>query len=503
MTYHNPIIPGFHPDPSAIRVKDTYYLVTSSFNYFPGVPLFESRDLLNWHQIGHVLTRASQLPLAGSNTHGGIYAPTLRYHAGRFYMVTTNVDHGGNFYVWTDDIHGEWSEPIPVEQGGIDPSLYFEGDTAYFMSNGDDDAGKHGITQCEIDIATGKKLTPSRVIWTGAGGRYLEGPHLYRKDGWYYLIASEGGTEYGHMLVYARGKTPYGPFENFPGNPVLTNRNLGGYQIQGTGHADLVDDGHGNWFLVHLAFRQLDRWTQHHTLGREVYLTPAKFDEAGWFTAGEDGTTRLAMSAKSLADVKQAPAHDLTFANTQMGREWVTLRDPQQEHYAFDGTTLGLRPNGFALEEPAESPTALMIRQAHLNVTVSVRVETVKNLVGLTAYMENDQHYDIVVWQADEALHVARRLRVGPALALDHELTLPLQPVTLIMEADPDAYHLVVESGGQRHDLGSAQARFLSSEVAVNFTGVMFGLFAEDNWHTPQWNTLTDFQYHITEANHE
>lgn len=217
MAYHNPIIPGFHPDPSTIRVKDTYYLVTSSFNYFPGVPLFESHDLLNWHQIGHVLTRDSQLPLFGSETHLGIYAPTLRYHKGRYYMVTTNLDHGGNFYVWTDDIHGEWSDPIPVDQGGSDPSLYFEGDKTYFMSTGGAADDQKGITQCEIDIATGKKLTPSRVIWTGTGGRFLEGPHLYKKDGWYYLIGSEGGTEYGHMLVSARGKTPNGPFENFPG----------------------------------------------------------------------------------------------------------------------------------------------------------------------------------------------------------------------------------------------------------------------------------------------
>jgi Beta-xylosidase len=142
MKYSNPVVPGFFPDPSVCRVDDTYYLVCSSFNYFPGVPLFESKDLVNWSPIGHVLTRKSQLDLTDSPTNGGIYAPTIRYHQGRFYMVTTNVDHGGNFYVWTDDIYGEWSEPIWVDQDGIDPSFYFEGDTAYFMSNGTDDEGK-------------------------------------------------------------------------------------------------------------------------------------------------------------------------------------------------------------------------------------------------------------------------------------------------------------------------------------------------------------------------
>ena len=148
MKYTNPVISGFYPDPSVCRVGDTYYMVCSSFELFPGVPLFESRDLVNWTQIGHVLTRDSQLPLAGANTVGGIYAPTIRYNNGRFYMVTTNVSHGGHFYVWTDDIHGEWSEPIWVDQEGIDPSLFFEDGKAYFMSNGSDADGKSAVLQC-------------------------------------------------------------------------------------------------------------------------------------------------------------------------------------------------------------------------------------------------------------------------------------------------------------------------------------------------------------------
>ncbi|MFD1430864.1 glycoside hydrolase family 43 protein [Lacticaseibacillus mingshuiensis] len=498
--YKNPVIPGFHPDPSVVRVGDHYYLVTSSFNFFPGVPLFESTDLVNWTQIGHVLTRPSQLQLDGANTHGGIYAPTLRYNNGRFYMVTTNVNHGGNFYVWTDDIHGEWSDPIFVEQGGIDPSLYFENGTAYFMSNGDDDAGRHGITQCEIDIATGKKLTPATVIWTGAGGRYLEGPHLYKKENWYYLIASEGGTEYGHMLVYARGKTPNGPFENFSGNPVLTNRDLGGYQIQGCGHADLVDDGHGNWYLVHLAFRMLDQWIQHHTLGREVYLVPVAFDDDGWFTAGDHGTTRLEMTAPGLNEVAQTPAQDLSFANTALGQQWVTLREPEPANYAFGENRVALRPNGLTLEETSGSPTALMLRQDQFNLDVHVTIAKPHNLVGLAAYMENDQHYDVVVWPENRQAHAARRLRIGPAVTLDHQLTLPAGPVTLGVRTTNYQYAFYVSAGGQQFDLGEAAAQFLSSEVAVNFTGVMLALFTESHGEAPAWNELSDFSYQLMEA---
>lgn len=175
---------------------------------------------------------------------------------------------------------------------GIDPSFYFEGDLTYFMSNGTDDTGRNSIFQCEIDIETGEKLTPSRVIWHGTGGRYLESPHLYKINDLYYLMAAEGGTEYGHMIVYARGNSPYGPFEAYPNNPVLTNRNLGGYEIQGVGHGDLIQDHDGNWWIVHLGFRQIGRWVLHHHLGREVFLMPVTFHEDHWFTVGDDGTTQ-------------------------------------------------------------------------------------------------------------------------------------------------------------------------------------------------------------------
>ncbi|WP_225046586.1 glycoside hydrolase family 43 protein [Lacticaseibacillus kribbianus] len=495
MTYRNPVVPGFYPDPSAIRVGDTYYLVNSSFNYFPGVPLFESHDLVNWTQIGHVLTRPSQLPLKGAGTGGGIYAPTLRYNDGRFYMVTTNVSFGGNFYVYTDDIHGEWSDPIAVEQGGIDPSLYFEDGHAYFMSNGDDDEGNHGITQCEIDIATGKKLTPSKVIWTGAGGRYLEGPHLYKVDGSYYLLASEGGTEYGHMMVYARGDNPFGPFTNYAGNPVLTNRNLGGYQIQGTGHADLVDDGHGHWFLIHLAFRQLDRWIQHHTLGRETYLTPVQFGADGWFTAGDHGTTRAVMSAPGLENVVQKPRLlPLSFHNTAIGREWVTLREPDSARYCFDQDVLALRPNQYGLEEREVSPTALFMRQRAFFSTVRVTVDVTANAAGLAAYMTEDLHYDAIVERVEDQVKVARRLRVGPATTTDHVHVLPAGPVTLILETTNYQYHFYAEADGERFDLGEADAHYLSSENAGNFTGVMLGLFTEQTDEPDaDWIKFSDF----------
>ena len=176
----NPVIPGFHPDPSVCRVGDKFYLVNSSFQYFPGVPIFESTDMQHWTQIGNVLDRQSQLPLKGASSWLGIYAPTIRYNNGIYYMITTNVGNGGNFMVSASDPRGPWSEPMWLEQQSIDPSLYFENDVCYMVSNPD-----NTIMLCEIDPRTGGQLTESKPIWRGTGGRYPEGPHIYKKDGYY------------------------------------------------------------------------------------------------------------------------------------------------------------------------------------------------------------------------------------------------------------------------------------------------------------------------------
>ncbi|MBR3630544.1 MAG: family 43 glycosylhydrolase, partial [Oscillospiraceae bacterium] len=399
---------------------------------------------------------------------------------GRFYMVTTNVTAGGNFYVWTDDIHGEWSDPVFVEQDGIDPSLFFEDGKAYFMSNGTDESGEQGIVQCRIDIATGKKLTPAKCIWKGAGGRFLESPHLYHIGQYYYLMASEGGTEYGHMVVYARGTSPDGPFENYPLNPVLTNRNLGGYQLQGCGHADLVEDTAGNWWMVHLGFRQLNEWVMHHITGREVYLAPVTFDENGWFTAGVDGTNRLWVETARIPDsVVQEPLRKLTFANTRYGVEWCCMQNPQTENYDLTPERFRLRSNGLTLDDPAKAPTFLGIRQQEMAAEIAVNVQVPAGEAGLTCYMTPEQHYEIGVRRTAGGLVAFRRLRVGDLCVTADETPLSSSPVRLVIEASAFAYSFRAEANGQTYFLGSAQTKYLSTEVAGNFTGVMFGLYAQ------------------------
>lgn len=486
MKYKNPIIPGFFPDPSVCRVNDTYYLVCSSFHYFPGVPLFKSTDLINWAFIGNVLTRESQLPLKKAGSSSGIFAPTIRYNDGRFYMVTTNVTEGGNFYVYTDDINGEWSDPIFVEQDGIDPSLYFENGKAFFMSNGRDDKGVSGITQCEINMETGRKLTSSQSIWQGAGGRFLESPHLYKINDEYYLMASEGGTEYGHMVVYAKGKTPYGPFEAYQNNPVLTNRNMGGYEIQGCGHADLIDDTNGNWWMIHLGFRQLGQWAMHHITGREVYLVPVVFYENGWFTAGDNGVTREFFETDYISnEVVQKSVPDFTFENTKVGIEWCFMRNPIMENYKFADNKFFLKGTNLTLSDYEGSPTFVAIRQCEMNLSISCDVALEDCEAGLSMYMGSDQHYDLALRKTEDGFEFLKRLCIGDIIFEDKITKIPSNDeklsVKLMIEATNFNYYFKVVYGETEYDLGSAQTKYLSSEIAGNFTGVIIGLYAQGN----------------------
>lgn len=479
MKYNNPVIKGFYPDPSICKVDDTYYLVCSSFQYFPGVPLFESKDLLNWTQIGHCLTRKSQIRLETVGSSGGVFAPTIRYNNGRFYMTTTNDTTRQNFYIWTDDIYGEWSEPIIVDQGGIDPDLYFEDGKAFFMSNGTDDEGIGGIVQCEIDIETGRKKTPSRSIWQGSGGRYLESPHLYKINGYYYLMASEGGTEYGHMVTYARGDSPSGPFEPYAKNPVLTNRNLGGYELQGVGHGDLIQDQEGNWWIFHLGFRQSGQWLTYHHLGREVFLTPVNFDEEGWFTAGHEGTTLMSFDTDRISDIViQQEKKSYTFENTDWNLDWCYLRHPKTENYLLEQGNLKLKGTEVTLDVPA-SPTFIGLRQKDFDATISVDVSLTNGEAGITIYMDEQHHYDLAIRKEQSGYKVIERLNIGDIKSVENEVELGSDHhATLVIQASHERYSFLIHADGKDILLGTAQTKYLSSEVAGGFTGVLIGLYA-------------------------
>ncbi len=476
MKYKNPIVRGMYPDPSVCRAGDKYYMVCSTFQYFPGVPLFESEDMVNWKQIGHCLTGTSQLELKGAQTISGIYAPTIRYNNGRFYMVTTNVSIDKNFYVYTDDIYGEWSEPVYVEQGGIDPSLYFEGDRSFFISNGEDGKGVNCIRMCEIDIETGRKLSETRPLWYGSGGRYIEAPHLYKFGKYYYILDAEGGTEYGHMVNYARSENMWGPFEPCPENPVLTNRNLGGYQLQGTGHGDVIEDRNGNWWFIHLAFRQIDRWQPYHHLGREVCLVPVEWRD-GWFYMG-NGTAALEYELPDIKGTQNALSFRKTFADLSLKTDWCFLREYRAKQYEFGRDYLKIKASAddiFGLGYPSFAA----VRQSEFQMEIQCRIENRCKEAGITLYMDERHHYDVYL---NNDSCVVLRYTIGCVSKEMQSVQMQENHAVIKIVADALGYRFyIMENDAEKTELGYADTRYLSSEVASGFTGVMIGLYAVDD----------------------
>ena len=347
------------------------------------------------------------------------------------------------------------------------------------------DDGVEGITQCEIDIETGEKLTPSRCIYKGAGGRYLESPHLYKINGTYYMMVAEGGTEYGHMVVYAKGEHVYGPFENYPHNPVLTNRNLGGYQIQGCGHADIVEDEQGNFWMVHLAFRQIDQWLPFHITGREVYLVPMNFREDGWFEAGVDGITPLIVETDRIDEkVVQSKQKEYTFENTTVGIDWCCLRNPNRENYQCNHSQFDLYGTKYTLEEAVESPTFIALRQKEMEGVVTCCLALAEGEAGISFYMNEEHHYDLGLRKvADESYEIVKRSSIGGVVC--EQVIIPLtnwtneEKIQLSVRLDPDYYQFKASDGKKIYDLGILKTRYLSSEVTCGFTGVMIGLYAQ------------------------
>lgn len=289
----NPILRGMYPDPSICRVENRYYLANSTFTYVPGVPVFESEDLYNWKQIGNILDREEQLDLDGLEVSSGIFAPTLRYHKGTFYMITTNAGRGGTFYVTAKKPEGPWSAPVFLpEAEGIDPSLFFEDDKCFYIGQRfKKDAKYYGDCEIwiqELDLERGRLVGEAYAVWDGAAKNAIwpEGPHLYKKDEWYYLMIAEGGTAHEHSVSVARSRKIFGPYESCKNNPVFTHRHLGKkYPIQNIGHADLVETKEGDWFAVMLGTRMLNGRC---ALGRETFLVPVIWED-DWpvFYAGE------------------------------------------------------------------------------------------------------------------------------------------------------------------------------------------------------------------------
>lgn len=495
MKYINPIIRGFYPDPSVCRDDNYFYLVCSSFQFFPALPLFKSRDMIHWEQIGHCITRKSQLDLSGCGASQGLFAPTIRYNKGRFYVVVTDVSGGGNFYIYTDDINGEWSDPIKVSRGGIDPSLLFDGDKTYFISNGEDDYGENGVSLCEIDIEAGKVISPCKCITKGTGGRFIEAPHLYHIGEYYYLLVAEGGTEYGHTECLFRSKEPFGEYESCPYNPILTNRHLGGYLIQGAGHADIVCGDDGRWWMVNLAFRQINEWRQFHHLGREVFLEPLYWQEDGWFKVGADGTSRIEFDADENCCTFSPNPSPYPKEKWSINKKTACyIRCPNYENYNIQENKVMLKGTKEKLSGKG-NVTFMGDRQHEFDCTAEIQVNGgslgEKTVCGLTAYMDERNHFDITVQREENRFKIKGIINMGGTALCTKEIVTEKEDITLKISAKSHWYDLLaLNINGEWENLGGMESKYLSSEVCEGFTGVIIGVFCEDCCDNPHFTEI-------------
>ncbi|HVJ37557.1 MAG TPA: glycoside hydrolase family 43 protein, partial [Stenotrophomonas sp.] len=310
--YRNPVLTGFFPDPAVTRVGDRYYLVNSTFTYFPGIPVFESEDLVHWRLLGHAIDRPGQLDFRGLGTSRGVFAPSIAHHDGTFYIFNTAVDNGGNYYLTAKNPAGPWSDPVWLrEVDGIDPSLFIDEDGSAFLLNNGPPQGKpryeghRAIWIQAFDLKSGQPTGPRKVLVDGGvdpskNPIWIEGPHIYRHDGWYYLSCAEGGTSTQHSQVVLRARSPWGPFKPYEHNPILTQRSLPPereHPIANAGHADLVQGKDGSWWAIFLASRIYGQG--HYQTGRETFLLPVQWRD-GWPVILDEG--------KVIPQVAQAPA---------------------------------------------------------------------------------------------------------------------------------------------------------------------------------------------------
>lgn len=398
----NPIMPGFYPDPSICAVGGDYYLVNSTFAYFPGLPVMHSRDLCHWEQLGNALDRPSQLPLKGAGHSAGLFAPAIRYHEGTFYLICTNVSGGGNFLVTARNPEGPWSEPYFIRGAeGIDPCLFFDDDgKCYYIGTRPNRQGcRYNGDWCiwiqELNLERMELAGEAKDVWNGALRDVIwpEGPHLYKKDGYYYILHAEGGTGPDHAVTVCRSRNIWGPYENNPCNPILTHRHLGkDYPIRYVGHGDIIQTPRGEWYMVMLAVRPKKGYT---TMGRETFLARVVW-ENGWPVVNPGAgmlTDQVEIDLPQWDPWKEEesftcrsgfrncrPASSRTYDFTRekrerLGDEFLFLRNPDRDMYSLEeGEGLRLKFGAASLKE-TESPSFAGIRQQHHSFQAKVCVD--------------------------------------------------------------------------------------------------------------------------------
>jgi xylan 1,4-beta-xylosidase len=511
--FTNPILAGFHPDPSICRVGSDYYLVNSTFAYFPGIPIFHSKDLVNWRLIGHVLDRAEQLDLEGFGVSRGIFAPAIRHHDGIYYVTCTLVDGGGNFVVTAKDPGGPWSNPVWIPQiNGIDPSLFFDNDgQAYIVYNSiapdnhplynghrtirmyQFDKKELRVVGEEIILVNGGTDLSKRPIW-------IEGPHIFRKDGYYYLIAAEGGTSEQHSEVVFRSENVIGPYVSYECNPILTQRQLDPRRenpITCTGHADFTMTESGDWWAVFLGCRPYPPGEENnYNTGRETFLAPVKWLD-GWPVINPDQEKvqyhypfPIKVTKKNPVDIPYSGNFKIKddFDVEQLHSAWIFLRTPHSRWYRLDDRrgflALQLRPESCA---DSGNPSFIGHRQQHLYGSVRAAIEFVpgseSEKAGLLIF-QNEQHYYFLCKSLEQNKPVVQLYKSGNPLELlasrkiDDNFAQREILLKITAAGAKYSFHYAFKLGEWILLKDNVDARFLSTRVAGGFVGCVYALYA-------------------------
>jgi xylan 1,4-beta-xylosidase len=505
--YLNPILPGYYPDPSILRVGEDYYLVNSSFTHFPGLPVWHSKDLVHWTQIGNAVNRPSQADFGKLEISRGLFAPAINYHDGTFYIINTCVDcvedAKENFLITAKDPAGPWSEPVVLGFEGIDPSITFENNgKAYIVNNGPPDGaplynGHRAIWMQEYDIATQKMVGPRKVIVNGGSNIktkpiWVEGPHLFHVKGWYYLMAAEGGTSEQHSEVIFRSKKLWGPYVSYKGNPILTQRDLApgrAFPVTSTGHADLVKTQKGQWYAVFLGTRPYA--DDFYNTGRETFMLPVTWKN-GWPVILKKGApVPFVVKRPNLPQEPLPQPHAGNFETAEafaapLGLDWVTVRTPREVWYTVDSGALNVQSRPVAIGSDGQ-PSFIGKRLQHANATVTSTLRFDPKIdgerAGLVAFQNSKAFYffGLVHDGGKNAVCVTRRAGDGDP---DNGTTLSCAPA-------PDGaltLQIAVKSGKIDFAFGTpgtlttlvkdADATVLSTKKAGGFVGTIVGPYA-------------------------
>jgi xylan 1,4-beta-xylosidase len=508
--YRNPVLSGFYSDPSITRVGDDYYLTASTFTYFPGLPVFRSRDLVHWTQIGNAIDRPGQLNFDGLGLSRGVFAPSISHHGGTFYIVNTCVDCGGNFIITAKNAAGPWSDPVWIKDvSGIDPSLFVDEDgTAWLMNNAAPAGpplyeGHRAIWIRRFDLKTLRTSGPARMIVDGGVDIsqkpiWAEGPHIFKRDGRYYLITAEGGTAINHSQVVYRGDSPEGPWTAYP-RPILTQRDLEPlrrYPVTSAGHADIVETQNGEWWATFLAIRPYG--DDLYNTGRETFLLPVHWRD-GWPIITAPGQAVAPVVRYPDLPREKAPAIPTSgnfvlreeFGGKALAPYWMTPRVPKSAWHRLRAGTLELTPRAQRIGEKLQ-PSFIARRQQHLAMTASTSLRfaapNAGDKAGLAVY-QDDAHYYFIGIVNDGGRRVLRvERRAGPGDPVDGAVlaSAPLAddaPVRLRIAARGGRYDFSYGTDAQNWTklLGDADGTILSTRIAGGFVGAMIGPYA----HSP------------------